>query len=115
MNVAGHRVEPGRIAVGLLVGLAGLLFVLQPVTGPIALGSVRFQPAALSPVVLAAAFSLGFVVFYRQGYRLFAVAHAVFAVALLGLLVGVATGRDGFLLVGVVALVAGAGWLVTQA
>ncbi|PSP95478.1 hypothetical protein BRC91_02180 [Halobacteriales archaeon QS_4_62_28] len=115
MSVAGHRVEPGRIVVGLLTGIAGLLFVLQPLTGPIALGSVAVHPAALSPVVLATGFTLGAVVFCRQGYWLFAFAHAVFAIALLALLVSVSTGSDLFLLVSVAALVAGSGWLITQA
>jgi len=115
MRVAGYRIEPGRTVVGGLVGLAGLLFLLQPVTGPVDVGGVPVQPAAASPVVLALGFALGAVVFYRQGRGLFAAAHAVFAVALAGLVGGVATGSDWLLVVGVGALVAGAGWLVTRA
>jgi len=115
MRIAGTRVEPGRTVVGSLVGLAGLLFLAQPVTGPIDVGGVPIQPAAASPVVLAIGFAFGAVVFYRQGRRLFAAAHAVFAVALAGIVGGVATGSDWLLVVGIGALVGGSGWLVTQA
>ena len=115
MRVASHTVEPGRTAVALLVGLAGLLFVLQPLTGPVDVGGVAIQPAAVSPLVLTAGFAVGAVVFYRQGYGLFAAAHGVFAVAIGALVGGVATGSELLLVVGVGALVAGAGWLVTQA
>jgi hypothetical protein len=115
MRVAGYRVELGRTVVGALVGLAGLLFLLQPVTGPVDVGGVPVQPTAASPVVLAVGFALGAIVFYRQGRRLFAGAHAVFAVALGGIVGGVVTGSDWLLVVGVGALAAGAGWLVTRA
>jgi hypothetical protein len=115
MRVAGYDVEPGRTLVALLVGLAGLLFVLQPLTGPVDVGGVPVQPAAVSPLVLTGGFAVGAVVFYRQGYRLFAAAHGVFAVAIGALVGGVATGSEPLLAVSVGALVAGAGWLVTQA
>lgn len=114
MRVAGYPVEPGRTAVGLLVGLAGLCFLAQPLTGPVTVGGVAVQPAAISPVVLAAGFGLGTAVFYRQGHRLFAAAHGIFAIALAGFVGAVATGSDWLLVVGVAALVGGAGWLLTQ-
>ncbi|ACV47616.1 MULTISPECIES: hypothetical protein [Halomicrobium] len=113
MNVAGYAVEPGRTAVGVLVGTAGLLFLAQPITGPIDVGGVPIQPALAAPIVLAAGLALGAFVFYRQGYALFAAAHAVFAVSLVGFVGGVALGSDLLLVVGVAALVGGAGWLVT--
>jgi hypothetical protein len=115
MRVAGYAVEPGRTGVGALVALAGVLFLLQPLTGPVDVGGVPVQPAAVSPVVLALGFGLGAVVFHRQGYRLFAGAHAVFAVSLAGFVGGVALGSDLLLVVGVAALVGGAGWLLTAA
>jgi hypothetical protein len=106
--------EAGPMAVGALVGLAGLWFLLEPVVAPVALGPLRVRPVALSAVTLAAAFCLGAVVFYRRGRRLFAFAHGIFGLAWAGLVVGVATGSGTLLLAGVVLVVAGSGFLVSQ-
>ena len=108
-------IEPGPAIVGLLVGLGGLLFLLEPVVGPVAIGSVRARPVALSTVVLAAGFCLGAPVFLRRGRRLFGVAHGIFGVAWAGVAVGTAA-RSGTVVVGAVLLVvAGAGFLVVRA
>ena len=107
--------EPGPAVVGLLVGAGGLLFLLEPVVGLVALGSVRTSPVALSSVVLTAGFCLGAPVFYRRGRRLFAVAHGVFGLAWAGVAVGTAL-RSGTLVIGAVVLVvAGTGFLLAQA
>jgi len=101
--------------VGLLVGAGGLLFLLEPVVGPIAIGSVRARPVALSAVVLAVGFCLGAPVFYRRGRRLFAIAHGIFGLAWAGVAVGTGL-RSGTLVVGAVVLVvAGTGFLLAQA
>ena len=106
--------EPGPVAVGLVVGAGGLLFVLEPVVDPFSVGDLVVRPVALSAVALAAGFSLGAVVFYRRGRRLFAFAHAVFGVAWAGLVVGTLVGA-GWLVVGAVLLVvAGVGFLLDQ-
>jgi len=106
--------EPGPVAVGTLVGLSGLLFLLTPVVEPVAVGSLRVSTVALSAVVLTLGFALGTVVFARRGQRLFAVAHGVFAVAWALLVLGPLLGQEALLLAGVVVLVAGAGFLVSQ-
>ncbi|WP_222844838.1 hypothetical protein [Haloplanus rubicundus] len=106
--------EFGPAVVGLLVGAGGLLFLVDPLVGAVALGPVRARPVALSTVALGAGFCLGAGVFYRRGHRLFAAAHAVFGLAWLGVAVGTALG-NGVVVVGAVLLVvAGAGWLVTR-
>jgi len=112
---ASLDIEPWPAAVGVLVGLGGLLFLLEPVVGPVAVGPVRARPVALSAVVLAAGFCLGAPVFLRRGRRLFGVAHGVFGLAWAGVAVGTAV-RNGTVVVGAVLLVvAGTGFLVARA
>jgi len=106
--------EAGPAAVGTLVGLAGLTFLLEPVVGPVPVGGLRVRPVALSAAVLAVALLVGAVVFYRRGRRLFALAHGIFGVAWTGIVVGTATGSGTVLLGGVVVLIAGCGFLVSQ-
>ncbi|MFC7019464.1 MULTISPECIES: hypothetical protein [Haloarcula] len=109
-------VEPGPAAVGVLVGLAGLLYLLTPVVrpNPVPVGDVAVSTVLLSAAVLTTGFTLGAVVFAGRGHRLFALAHAVFAVAWALLVVGPLVGSGGVLLAGVVVLVAGVGFLVSQ-
>ena len=106
--------EPGPLAVGTLVGLSGLLFLVTPVVEPVPVGGLLVSPVALSAVVLTAAFTLGAVVFARRGRRLFAIAHGVFAVAWALLVAGPLLGNGDLLLAGVVVLVAGVGFLMSQ-
>jgi hypothetical protein len=106
--------EAGPVAVGSLVGLAGLLFLLAPVVDPVPLGGVTVSLVALSAVALTAGFALGTVVFALRGRRLFAMAHGVFAVAWALLVAGPLLGSGDLLLAGVVVLVAGVGFLVSQ-
>jgi len=107
--------EPWPAVVGLLVGLGGLLFLLEPLVGPISVGPLRARPVALSAVVLAVGFCLGAPVFLRRGRRLFGIAHGVFGLAWGGIAVGTAA-RSGTLIVGAVLLVlAGVGFLLAQA
>lgn len=106
--------EAGPMAVGSLVGLAGLLFLLAPVVDPVAVGGADVSVVALSAVVLSLGFTLGTVVFARRGRRLFAIAHGVFAVAWTLLVAGPLLGSEPLFWAGVVALVAGVGFLVSQ-
>ena len=98
----------------MLVGLSGLLFLVTPVVEPVPVGGLLVSPVALSAVVLTAAFTLGAVVFARRGRRLFAIAHGVFAVAWALLVAGPLLGNGDLLLAGVVVLVAGVGFLMSQ-
>jgi len=106
--------EAGPMAVGTLVGLAGLLFVLAPVVDPVPMYGLNVSVVALSAVVLTLGFALGTVVFARRGRRLFAMAHGVFAVAWALLVLGPLVGNENLLWAGVVVLVAGVGFLVSQ-
>lgn len=107
-------VEFGPAVVGLLVGAGGLLFLVDPLVGAVALGPVRTRPVALSTVALGVGFCLGAVVFGRRGHRLFAAAHAVFGLAWLGVAVGTALGSGPLVVGAVLLVVAGAGWLVAR-
>lgn len=108
-------IDFGPAVVGLLVGVGGLLFLVDPFVGTVVVGSVQTRPVALSTIVLGGGFCLGAAVFWRRGHRLFAVAHAVFGLAWLGVAVGTAL-RRGTVVVGAVLLVvAGSGWLVARA
>ena len=46
--------EPGPVAVGLVVGLGGVCFLLEPVVDPVPVGGLVVRPVALSAVALAA-------------------------------------------------------------
>lgn len=112
---AGLDVEPWPAVVGLLVGLGGVLFVLEPLVGPIAIGPVRARPVALSTVALAAGFCLGAPVFLRRGRRLFGVAHGLFGIAWVGVAVGTAARSETVVVGAVLTVVAGAGFLLARA
>ncbi|WP_211226002.1 hypothetical protein [Haloplanus natans] len=104
--------EPGPTLVGLVVGTGGLLFLLDPLVGPLAVGEIRVRPIALSAVVLGVGFCLGAPVFVRRGHRLFGIAHGVFGLAWVGVAVGTAFGLGVVVVAAVILVVAGAGFLI---
>lgn len=111
----GLDVEPGPAAVGTLVAAAGALFLLEPFVGPVGLGGLRARPVALSAVVLSGGFGLGAVVFSRRGHSRFAVAHAVFGLAWVGVVAGTAVGSGLVVVAAVLLVVAGSGTLLAGA
>jgi len=80
----------GSVAVGLLVGLAGLLFLLEGIVDPVPVGRFRVRPVALSAVLLALGLDLGAFVFLGQGRRLVGLAHAIGGAGFTALVVAVA-------------------------
>jgi len=80
----------GSVAVGLLVGFAGLLFLLEGVVDPVPVGRFRVRPVALSAVLLALGLDLGAFVFLGQGRRLVGLAHAIGGAGFTALVVAVA-------------------------
>lgn len=108
-------IDAGPAAVGVLVAAAGVLFLVDPVVGPVSLGGLRARPVALSAVVLAAGFGLGAAVFSRRGHRRFAFAHAVFGLAWAGVVVGTAVGSGLVVVAAVLLVVAGSGALLEGA
>ncbi|MEF8841784.1 MAG: hypothetical protein V5A62_09195 [Haloarculaceae archaeon] len=99
----------GSLGVGVVVGLAGLAFLLEPVVDPVAIGGFRVRPVAVSAVLLALGLDLGAFVFLRQGRRLVGLAHAIGGAGFTALVVAVAI-DSGTLAVSAV-LVLGGGML----
>ncbi|MEF8790648.1 MAG: hypothetical protein V5A61_11035 [Haloarculaceae archaeon] len=99
----------GPLAVGTLVGLAGLLFLLEGVIDPVAVGALRVRPVALSAVLLALGLDLGAFVFLGRGRRLVGLAHAIGGAGFTALVIAVAI-DSGTLAVSAV-LVLGGGML----
>lgn len=99
--------DPGPLVTGAFVGLAGLLFLLQPVVPFVRVGALRVRPVALSALALAIGLWIGAAVSLRRGKRLVGGAHAVGAVGWSGIVLGTAAGNGTLLLGSVVALVVG--------
>jgi hypothetical protein len=103
------------LLVGAFVAVAGVLFLAEPLVDPIALGSTRVRPVALSVVVLSVGFGLGAVVFLRRGARLVGLAHAIGASGWGLVAAGTALGSGLGLILGLAILVGGSVFLVLQA
>jgi len=100
--------------VGLFVAAAGALFLAEPVVDPIAIGSLRVRPVALSVVVLSVGLALGAVVFRRRGQHLVGNAHAIGAGGWGLVAAGTALGSGTTLLLGFAVLLGGSVFLVAQ-
>jgi hypothetical protein len=100
--------DPGPLVTGAFVGLAGVLFLLQPVVGFVRFGPLRVRPVGLSAVVLAVGMAVGAAVYLGRGNRLVGGAHAVGAVGWGGIVLGTAAANGTVLVGGVVVLVVGA-------
>jgi hypothetical protein len=85
-----RELDPWPVAVGVLVGLAGLLFLLEGVVDPFPVGEFRVRPVALSAVSLALGLDLGAVVFLGRGRRLLGLAHAIGGAGFTALVIAVA-------------------------
>ena len=78
------------VAGGVLVGLAGLFFLLEGVVEPVPVGRFRVRPVALSALLLALGLDLGAVVFLKRGRRLIGLAHAIGGAGFSALVIAVA-------------------------
>jgi hypothetical protein len=114
VSLADRAVDWGSVAVGSLVGLAGLCFLAEPVVGPLAVGGLRIRPIALSTLFLALGFGLGGVVYLRRGQWLIGVAPAVGAVGWGLLALAPAVGSGTALVLGLAVVVGGSVALVVQ-
>jgi hypothetical protein len=107
-------VDPGEAAVGVLVGLAGVLFLLQPVVPRLGTETIWVRPFVLSGGVFAAGLGLGAVVYHRRDRRLRALGHGGMGVGWGLVTLGVVTGVGLFFVGGVVAVAATAFFLVAR-
>lgn len=106
-GVSVGDLDPGPLVTGAFVGLAGLLFLVQPVVPFVQIGPLRVRPVALSALALSVGLWLGTMVYLARGKRLVGGAHAVGAVGWSGIVLGTATGNGAVLLGAVVVLVVG--------
>lgn len=113
-DVFGEDPDYASMVVGTLVGVAGLLFLAEPVVDPVAVGGARIHMLALSVLVLTVGFALGAVVYLRRGERLIGIAHAIGAGGW-GLVAGAtALGSSAALFLGFAVLVGGSVFLVVE-
>ena len=113
--VFGEDPDYASMVVGTFVGVAGLLFLAEPVVDPVAIGGLRVRMIALSVVVLTVGFGLGAAVYLRRGERLIGWAHAIGAGGW-GLVAGAtALGSGPALFLGFAILLGGAVFLVVEA
>ena len=107
-GISLRDLDPAPLAVGAFVGLAGLLFLVEPVVDPLRLGGLRIRMVALSATALVVGLNLGAVVFLARGDRLVGLAHGVAGLGFGAFLAGLALGSGSVLLVGVLVVVGGA-------
>ena len=101
-----RELDPWPVVVGVLVGLAGLSFLLEPLVDPIPVEGFRIRPVAISAVLLAVGLDVGAVVFLRRGRRLVGLAHAIGGVGFTALVIAVAI-ESGTLAVSAVLVLGG--------
>jgi hypothetical protein len=114
LAVRSRDPDSGTLAVGVLVGLAGLSFLLEGVVDPVPVGGARVRPVAASAVLLALGLDLGALVFLRQGRRLVGLAHAIGGAGFTALVVAVAVGSGTLAVSAVLALGGGIVFLVHE-
>ncbi|WP_435197116.1 hypothetical protein [Natronomonas sp. EA1] len=111
----GRWPDPASIVVALFVGAAGMLFLVEPVVDPFQFGSLRVRPVALAALVFTVGMLLGAGIYLRRGNRLVGLGHAVVGVSWGLIVAGTAFASELVFYAGIVLLVAGLGWLVTEA
>ncbi|MES3516692.1 MAG: hypothetical protein PPP58_03400 [Natronomonas sp.] len=103
----GDGIDPAPLVVGGFVGIAGLLFLVEPVVDPIDVGVGAIRPVALSALFLTTGFLLGAVVYLRRGDRLVGGAHAVAGVGWGVSIAGFVVGSGAVLFLGIAVIVGG--------
>jgi hypothetical protein len=101
------RLDPFGVVVGSVVGLAGALFIAQPIVGTVPVGGAEIPAFVLAAGVLGVGFGVGSAGFTHRGQIRLAAGHGVAAVAWLALFLGASVGSQGLVVAGVVAIVAG--------
>jgi hypothetical protein len=104
----------GRALVGVLVGLAGLLLLAEPLVDPVSVGGQQVPMFLLSGIALAAGLDLGAVVFYRKGMRAAAMAHGVAGLGWSLVVVGPFLGSGVIWFLGLAVVIGGAVFLVVE-
>ncbi|MFC7176039.1 hypothetical protein [Halosegnis marinus] len=104
--------DPASVVVGSIVGVAGILLILQPSVRVVDVFGTRVPTFVLSSGVLALGFAVGAPVYLRRGYRLRGIAHAVGAVGFGGLFFAAGFGSLALLWLGLAVVIGGVLFLV---
>ncbi len=106
--------DPPSLVVGTIVGIAGLLLLLQPTVRVVSLLGTRVPTFVLSSGVLALGFAVGAPVYLRRGLHLRGVAHLVGAVGFGALFFAAGFGSLALLWLGLAVVIGGVLFLVAE-
>jgi hypothetical protein len=106
--------DPVSVVVGTIVGLAGILLLLQPSIRVVDVFGTRVPTFVLSAGVLSLGFAVGAPVYLRRGYRLRGIAHAVGAAGFGALFFAAGFGSLALLWLGLAVVLGGVLFLVAE-
>lgn len=106
--------DPVSVVVGVIVGLAGVLLIIQPSVRVIDVFGTRVPTFVLSAGVLSLGFAVGAPVYLRRGHRLRGIAHAIGAVGFGGLFFAAGFGSLALLWLGLAVVLGGVLFLVSE-
>lgn len=106
--------DPVSVVVGSIVGLAGILLLLQPSVRVVDVFGTRVPTFVLSAGVLSLGFAVGAPVYIHRGYRLRGIAHAVGAAGFGALFFAAGFGSLALLWLGLAVVLGGVLFLVAE-
>jgi len=106
--------DPASLVVGTIVGIAGLLLLLQPTVRVVTVLGTRVPTFVLSSGVLALGFAVGAPVYLRRGFRLRGIAHLIGAVGFGALFFAAGFDSLALLWLGLAVVIGGALFLVAE-
>lgn len=106
--------DPASLVVGTIVGVAGLLLLLQPTVRVVTVLGTRVPTFVLSSGVLALGFAVGAPVYLRRGLRLRGIAHLIGAVGFGALFFAAGFDSLALLWLGMAVVIGGALFLVAE-
>lgn len=108
------ELDPASLVVGTIVGIAGLLLLLQPAVRAVTVLGTRVPTFVLSSGVLALGFAVGAPVYLRRGLRLRGIAHLIGAVGFGALFFAAGFDSLALLWLGLAVVIGGALFLVAE-
>lgn len=108
------ELDPVSIVVGTIVGVAGVLLLIQPSVRVIEVFGTRIPTFVLSSGVLSLGFAVGAPAYLRRGYWLRGVAHAIGAVGFGGLFFAAGSGSLLLLWAGLAVIIGGVLFLAAE-
>lgn len=106
--------DPVSVVVGTIVGVAGVLLILQTSVRVVNVFGTRVPTFVLSAGVLSLGFAVGAPAYLRRGYRLRGIGHAVGAVGFGALFFAAGFGNLALLWLGLAVVLGGVLFLVAE-